>query len=606
MAKRSRFMGEVLQSGEQVVVRDLYRSHTRWPARGEASVGAIVEAQLRHEDGTEVAEIVAERAAPASGRAALYRIFAGADIDPIFTDAALAEAEHWMERPGTDDTALVDLTGLPFVTIDNDDSRDLDQALFIDEAQGEAAWVVRYALADASYYVRPGSALFAEALSRGTSFYLPRLAVPMLPPSLSEGIVSLNPQVLRRALVMTTSLDAEGRILESTICRARILSRAKLSYHGVQRYFDDPASSPLAGQAFEPSLRRLREVGEVRIAQARARDVVPYNRVQVEIHVEDGESAEAEHVLTFTARGEMRNDVERWNEQLSLLCNMEAARILAESHEAPHVQAVFRVHPSPSRPALEALARTIGAIVETHGLDPAVWAWRPRALFGDEGESLADYIDRLPADGPRWRIRQAIERQAMYAGESSTYSVERGPHWGVGAEGYSRLSAPMREVVGIFTHKELLEALGDPQDAPDAARDEQLRLEVVHAGNRARTVQRNIDKAANKLVIDELLRHDLALAVEDRPWRTGTLLGLKGSRLYVEFDDPPIEVKVYPDHLEAQLNGALALGDSRVSAHCDGTAFALGDALRLRVDRYDEARDRWVFTVTHSTPNTAG
>jgi len=597
MTRRTRILGELLAHDGGLMVRDLYRSHARWPARGEHPPGAVVEARLEREEGHEIAEVLAVRAASGTGRAALYRIFAAADIDPLFPDAVLAEAERAVAHPGTDDPALVDLTALPFVTIDNEDSRDLDQALFVEAGQGEAAWVVHYALADASYYVRPDTALFAEALRRGTSYYLPHLAVPMLPRSLSEGIVSLNPDVVRRALVVSTALDAQGRILETNVRRARILSQAKLSYNGVQRYFDAPAESPIAGAPWERSLQLMREVGERRISQARARDVVAYNRVAVEIGLNDGAAGQGEHPLTFTARGEVRNDVEKWNEQLSLLCNMEGARILAESHEAPHVQAVFRVHPSPTRDALTALARTIDAIVETHGLDADAWRWRPRSLFGDEGESLADYIDRLPTDGPHHRIRQAIERQAMYAGEASTYSVERGPHWGVGAEGYSRLSAPMREIVGIFTHKELLEALGDPKDARDSARDEQLRLQVVAAGNRARTIQRNIDKAANKLVIDQLLGADLDRPAGERPWRAGTLLGVKASRLYIELDEPPIEVKVYADYLKTQLSGELALGDSNVSARCDGTAFALGDAVKLRVDHLDKAHDRWVFTV---------
>ena len=86
------------------------------------------------------------------------------------SNKAMSEADHWLANPGHDDPTLDDLTALPFVTIDNPDSRDLDQALYIEETAD--GYRLRYALADAAYYVRPGSALFDEALQRGAIFYL--------------------------------------------------------------------------------------------------------------------------------------------------------------------------------------------------------------------------------------------------------------------------------------------------------------------------------------------------------------------------------------------------------------------------------------------------
>src|SRR5262245_17333930 len=109
----------------------------------------------------------------------------------------LAEVAALLKAPQIDDPALIDRTALPFVTIDNQDSRDLDQALCV--TAEKYGWCLWYALADAAHFVKPGSALFAAALERGASFYLPGLSIPMLPRALSEDLVSLNQNVPRRA-----------------------------------------------------------------------------------------------------------------------------------------------------------------------------------------------------------------------------------------------------------------------------------------------------------------------------------------------------------------------------------------------------------------------
>lgn len=590
-----RALGEVLVTRSEVVVRDLFRDRRYRLISRDVTDGEIVELDV---DGDGVGDIVVRLAPAESAKKKLYELLRRYGISPIYPPEVLSEAERCVRNPGLDDPGLQDLTDLPFVTIDNDDSRDLDQALFI-ASTDRGGFRVDYALADASYYVRPGTALFREALRRGASYYLPGLAVPMLPPSLSEGIISLNPDVLRRAVVLRMSLDADGQLLGTEVVRARIRSRAKLSYNGVQRFHDDPASSPLSMQSYGESLLLLREVGELRIADAKARDVVSYNRTEAELDFADAEGRR------FSARNAPRNDVERWNEQISLLCNIEGARILSEAGDSAHVQAVYRVHPSPTREALASLQRAIEALVRAHGLDEKVWRWRSRAVYGERGVSLADYLESLPEDDESCRIRCAIEQLALHISQAASFSVDPGPHFGVGAEGYSRISAPMREIVGIFTHKELLERLDDPQNARDNVADEALRVEIIEAGNQSRVVQREIWKRASKLVIDQLLEADLALDEEARPWRAGTILRLRPTRLYVQLDDPPIELKVYCRHLGGVGIDTLTLDESGtlLEDRRSRRRFALGDGLSLRVRAHDPQRERWLFDI--KTPQEA-
>ncbi|MEL6186260.1 MAG: RNB domain-containing ribonuclease, partial [Myxococcota bacterium] len=236
-----------------------------------------------------------------------------------FPPEVVTEARALEDDPGLDDPELEDWTDRPFVTIDNEDSRDLDQAMDF-RRRPKGGFEVAYALADAAYYVRPGTALHAEALKRGVTYYFPSFAVPMLPRVLSEGVVSLNPAVDRRAFVVVTDLDAAGRVLKTRFVRARIRSRAKLSYRGVQAWADGEESE-LEGKAWTDNLRLLREVGELRIKRARDADVVQVRRDEVWARVDSTGAG-------FEVEARRRSPVERWNEQISLLCNSEGAAFL--------------------------------------------------------------------------------------------------------------------------------------------------------------------------------------------------------------------------------------------------------------------------------------
>lgn len=555
-------------------MRGLLREDLERDLDSPLPVGAIVRVT-----GPEV-EVLAE---PDTARARLYRILARHGIDPIHPAPVLAEAAAFAADPGTSDPSLVDRRDLPFVTIDNEDSLDLDQALCV-ERRGQG-YRVYYALADAAHFVRPGSALLEEALERGTSYYLPGLCAPMLPPLLSEDLVSLNPEVERRALLFVLDLDAEGRSTRTALERALIRSRAKLSYPGVQAYHDDPEGHALSGQDFTESLDLLRVVGELRIALSRARGVVEYNRSELSLGLEPDGSR-------FRVGVRERNAVERWNEQISLLCNMEGAELLERGAELEHVQPVFRVHPAPLHRRLDELEGIVRAIVAHRRLSED-WRWRR----GSEG--LADYLTRLESLSPEPRVLATIRRQIRYANRASSFQAESGRHHALGVDGYARFSAPMREVVGIFTHKEGLERLGLAKPG-DAAADEALRERAINAANAAKKRQNAMTKAAVGLAIEQLLSDELDMSAEDRPQRAGAVFGLRSSKLYVALDDFPIELKVYRDDLETAYGCRYGLNDDQ-SCLCpsqeDAPAFGLGDEIRLRTRAYDPERRRWTFEI---------
>jgi ribonuclease R len=429
---------------------------------------------------------------------------------------------------------------------------------------------IDYALADASHYVRPGSALFAEALERGASYYLPGFSIPMLPRELSEDLVSLNEGQRRRAFLVRMHLDASAESTGTEFLRVFMRSRRKLTYAGVQEYYEGDRT--LGEEAFTETLDLLAEIGKKRILAKEERGVTEYDRLETEVGLTGDQQ-------DFTISARPRNDVEKYNEQVSLLCNMEGARYL-RGRNPEHVQPIYRVHQSPPESRVRDFAERIAELVRVRKLDESVWRWDPKS------ETIGDYLGRIPEDGG---IARAIHRQAVVINNPSRFSSEVGPHYGIGADEYSRFSSPMREIVGIYTHKEALEKMdGDGNVDPD------LRDRVIEAGNQAKAMQNLLDKEAKLLVIDQVLHGDLHRAKADRPIRKGHVLGVSQDKIYVELDDPPLEVKVYLEDVGGTLS---ATRERAALLASDAVAFAIGDPIRLRVDRFDRERKRWSFDL---------
>ncbi|AUB85134.1 ribonuclease catalytic domain-containing protein [Candidatus Thiodictyon syntrophicum] len=528
---------------------------------------------------------VRERVATSgSALAVVYALAVRHGLNPVFPPRVMADADALRARPGIDDPQLADLTGLPFCTIDGPATRDLDQALHVEPLA--TGFRLHYALADASWFAPLGSALFAEALRRAASFYLPGLTIPMLPRVLSEGIVSLSPAVSRRALVMVLELDADGQVVRCDWVRARVQSRAKLAFEQVARMLAGDAGAGPEAPELLASLSAFRDLGET-LARRRDREgVVRYRRDEVDLTLVDG-------VRGLVAVRPVVNPVERWNEEVSVLCNTQGARFLLEGDSADDaIEPIYRVHPAPPPAALAELERRIVGLVALRRLDAAVWTWHRQA-----GQSLADYLRGLPADGEEGRLAQVVSRQAVITNLRATYSAEPAPHTGVGAEVYGRFTAPMREIVGIFLHHETIAKLtGAP---PSVARDDRtVRRQVIDGANRARELQSRLLKDVNRVAINGLFKADLGLPEAERPRRRATVMGLRSNRLYCLLDAPPLEIKVYTADVAGVVGEPVAIDPDGIAvrAGSDGRVLArLGDRGRLYVRGFDAQRDRWVF-----------
>lgn len=561
-----------------------------WPMRSPLPTGTWIHFHLVDDEAVALGDPLAMAD---SALADLYALAAQRGLCPLHPSDVMAEADQVEAQPGIDDPTLDDLTHLPFFTIDEEHSKDLDQAVCIerrrDEDGAEIGYKVWYAIADAAWSVRPGTALFDEALERGATYYLPGLVIPMLPKALSEGVVSLNPKVDRRALVFEVDLDDKGRVDTTGIRRGRVRSRVKTSYDAVQAYLD---GQPLPGDdpSIAESIDLLQVVGRLRMQLAEARDVISIRRTEVALSLAGREG------LRFVAMADPRNDVERYNEQISLLCNIEGARFLArDDAQDDDVHPIYRVHDPPTQERLDRFEREVGALVRLHRLDDEIWHWRRRE------QSLAGYLKSLPDDGPHILIAKAIHRQAMLTGGRSLYDTAPGYHFGVGADAYARFTAPMREMVGVFCHKEAWEKLGKAEPNP-RQEDEDLRREILRMANLARQNQRALDRETNLRVLDQLFGEDMACSerIAGRPVRPGVILGMSRSKVHVGLENPPIDIKVYLKDLQGQHRTKVRQGRDAMTVrrardgHCLHT---VGEAVGIRVRRRDERRDRWVLEI---------
>lgn len=306
-----------------------------------------------------------------------------------------------------------DRTDIEFVTIDPPDAMDLDQAMFV-ERNGDG-FRVHYAIADVAAFVTAGDAIDLEAHRRGETLYGADAKIPLHPKALSENAASLLPDQVRPALLWTIDLDASGEGIAVDVRRARIRSRAKLDYAGVQQEIDGGTAGPMWAV--------LREIGELRKQREQRRGGVSLPLPEQEIRIEDGH-----WTLEFRAR----HPVEDWNEQISLLTGMAAAHLMVE-----HGVGLLRTLPEADPRDLARLHRTALAL----GID-----W-PRS------RNYPDFIRSLDPANPRdvamMTACTTVLRGAGYVAFDGAVP-EHSQHSALAAQ-YTHVTAPLRRLVDRYT-----------------------------------------------------------------------------------------------------------------------------------------------------------
>ena len=513
----------------------------------------------------------------------------------------LEEASYYLQNnrqnSGLDDPELLDLMHIPFVTIDHEQtgnfsgestldfahnnkqefSGDLTQALYVErDAQG---YRVMCALADVSYYIKPASALFNEALQRGATIRTPVLTIPILPLELQADLISLSPHAPRRSLVFDIRLDHNATVLSCNFLRARICSTAKLSYGGMQQWLDSDSAET---QSYHASLKSLRQVGATLIEAGRAQGAVYFNKTKAEVTV-------AGTPPRFIAATRERFDTEHYCEHIRLICDRQGAAALMGLEGVTDVlQAMFQVHELPLKKSLNTLKATLNEWANSDA-QPEMWLWR-------DGQTWVQFLESLPKEKIHCRRVHAIERQIMKAHKSSTFSPEAGEHHALKTSSYIRFSAPLHDVVGIYAQGELLEALCGVRYDDDTNHTTRgvLKEKVINAANAAREQQRTLDKKIALAALHSFFKHEVE--DNDAPWHVGTIVGIGSDKLYVSLDDESLDVKIYRSDLEATYATQYTSTYTHVIAsNEDIPSWQLGQGVHIRLQRYDVATQRYVF-----------
>jgi exoribonuclease R len=410
-----------------------------------------------------------------------------------FPLAAHREAEEAARTP----LPATDRTDLAFVTIDPPGSMDLDQAVLLLSRPG-GGYRVHYAIADVAAVVKPGGELEAETWRRGQTIYLPDGNVPLHPVTLSEGAASLLPDQERAAIVWTIDLDSDGATTAVHLERARVRSRAKLSYPGVQADLDNGTLTD--------SIKLLPEIGKLLIERGLARGAINLPSPEQEVEPSgDG--------WQLVLRAPL--PVEEWNAQISLLTGVSAAGIMLRGGIG-----LLRTMPYPTEHDLAGLRTVAGGL----GIE-----W-PDGLT--VGRVIAGLDMSLPACAAFVDQAQEVMRGAGYTAFDGAAPAQT-DHGGV-ASSYAHVTAPLRRLADRYATEATL-ALHEGRDVPDWARAALPKLPEVMAQTG------HVASAADRGAVDLTE----ATLLEGRVGETFSAVVLDDDQITV--DNPPVRAKCTGD-----------------------------------------------------------
>jgi ribonuclease R len=366
-----------------------------------------------------------------------------------FAKEAIDEAHRVSKLPlGTRE----DLTHLPIVAIDPEDARDHDDAIWA-EADGEGGWNAIVAIADVSFYVRPGSELDREARARGNSVYFPDRVVPMLPEELSADICSLKEGADRAAMACHLKIAKDGSVKSWRFTRAKVRIAANIAYEDAQAAMDaageerievssptcvmPPVEGRVPRELVESALKPLWACWRALFAARKKRDPLELDLPERRVVLD-----EKGRIASIAPRD--RLDAHRLVEDYMIAANVAAARAL-EAKKAP---VMYRVHEPPSREKLVALKDYLA----TFGIEFALGQVVKAGTFNRIIERVGD------GDG-----REEIMEQLLRTQMQARYSPERLGHFGLALATYAHFTSPIRRYADLLVHRSLVDAykLGD-------------------------------------------------------------------------------------------------------------------------------------------------
>lgn len=443
-----------------------------------------------------------------------------------------------------------DLTQLPLVTIDGEDAKDFDDAVFCEERR-LGGWKLWVAIADVSFYVKPGSALDKEARERGNSTYFPGCVVPMLPEELSNGLCSLKPNTPRLCVVCQMSIDEQGNIIHSQFYRALMHSKARLTYTEVAEILRGHETLRETYSQVLSSLEALHDLYKALHANRKARGAIDFDTIETRILFD--QSGKIKSIVP-----QARNVAHKMIEESMLLANVCTAKYL-QRHK--HVT-LFRVHERPPGDKLSALRQFLSEL----GLD----------LPGRQDPTAKDFSTLLDSIQHR-EDKHIIETVMLRSLSQAQYSIKNVGHFGLAYPSYLHFTSPIRRYPDLMVHRAIVDVLTHKKSQSE--NHQALEKLAIHCSE----TERRSDEATRDASL-ALKCHYMVEKVGES--FRGIISGVANFGIFVELKDIYVEGLIHVTGLGQEYFNYDA-AHHRMVGDRTRKVFRLGDALEVTVVRVD-------------------
>ena len=359
-------------------------------------------------------------------------------VPHVFSDEAMALAKTLPDKVRPQDKKRrIDLTDVPLVTIDGEDARDFDDAVYCEPAKvGRGkGWRLLVAIADVSHYVQTGSAIDVDAYDRATSVYFPRRVIPMLPEKLSNGLCSLNPDVERLCMVCDMLVTAKGEVHAYQFYPAVMFSHARFTYTEVAAILANTRGPEAARRKDRVTdLLNLHDVYRALLASRQTRGAVDFETTETQIVCD--ENGRIEKIVPRT-----RNEAHRLIEEAMLAANVCSADFIAEGKHP----GLFRVHEGPTPEKKEILRNYLKAMGVGMSIsdDPVP----------GEFQAVANAVKNRPD-------AQQIHTMLLRSMQQAIYTPFNSGHFGLAYEAYTHFTSPIRRYPDLLVHRVIKAILG--------------------------------------------------------------------------------------------------------------------------------------------------
>jgi len=474
----------------------------------------------------------------------------------------------------------VDLRDLPLVTIDGADSRDFDDAVYCKRtAKG---WKLIVAIADVSHYVKPGTALDAEAHVRGNSVYFPERVIPMLPEVLSNGLCSLNPEVDRLCMACEMTIDLQGKVTRSRFMEAVMRSHARLTYSQVAAMLVE--REPKVRERYSSLVDSLEELYSLYKAFRKLRNqrgAIDFETTETRIVF--GADRKIERIVPI-----QRNDAHKIIEECMIAANVCTARFL-KRHKLP---TLYRVHEGPKAEKLSDLREFLGEL----GL----------SLGGGEKPQAGDYAKLLKKvqSRPDAHLIQTVMLRSL---SQARYSPDNIGHFGLSHTEYLHFTSPIRRYPDLLVHRAIRHHLrNEARKKKSGAKAKLARFpyneaDMATIGEQCSVTERRADDATRDAVDWLKCEHMLDKVGEDYD---GIVTSVTSFGIFVELKDIYVEGLV---HITALHNDYYHFDPAhhRLRGERTGKQYRLGDEVHVKVARVNLDDRKIDFALPDSVKETS-